>query len=370
MVQGPCFVMYELKSTIFHHRYKTRNTYKRHMKIYHGKVVGPGGNLLSVPKSEVIGDELTVKPPPQQRVIRQRKQDIQPKVEMSVAGATSPVPAINSSASGSDKENLEFLHDSDSLQADNDEVAAISREMETREAVLNGKAIIEVKADSSASSYPSTDSEFSSPEPSQPPPIIGLVAKELKSEESALPNFDASPPLALATPKSIKKEAPESRENAAQKIKGKEKTPDFLLRKRGSKSAFNPIQEPKRMKLAVDQKTAINLSGNVVIRNSGLQLQATPQQAFLANINGKQVLLIPKKTDTPGSKSKLEERLRFGAQSQQKLTAGIRLVQNQLPISTTVMGGANQKCSVNVIASEKPLVGNAIPAQTVMSQHQ
>ena len=93
MVQGPCFVMYELKSTIFHHRYKTRNTYKRHMKIYHGKVVGPGGNLLSVPKSEVIGDELTVKPPPQQRVIRQRKQDIQPKVELSVAGATSPVQA-------------------------------------------------------------------------------------------------------------------------------------------------------------------------------------------------------------------------------------------------------------------------------------
>jgi len=125
------------------------------------------------------------------------------------------------------------------------------------------------------------------------------------------------------------------------------------------------------VKLVADQKPAINLPGNVVIRNSGLHLQATPQQAFLANINGKQVLLIPKKTDTkPGSKSKLEERLRFGAQSQQKLTAGIRLVQNQLPISTPVMGGANQKCSVNVIASEKPLVGNALPAQTVMLMSQ
>ena len=355
------------------------------MKIYHGKVVGPGGNLLSIPKSEVVvGDELTVKPPPQQRVIRQRKQDIQPKVELSVVGATSPVPANNSN---SDKENLDFLHDSDSLQADNDEVAAISREMETREAVLNGKAIIEVKTDSTGSSYPSTDSEFSSPEPPPPPPppqllpttVVGVGSREPKTEESAasnaLPNFDASPPLALTTPKSIKKEAPESRDDG-QKISGKEKSPNLLLQKRGAKSAFNPIQEPKRMKLVANQKPATNLSGNVVIRNSGNQLQSTPQQAFLANINGKQVLLIPKKTEAPENKSKLEERLRYGpsAQSQQKFTAGIRLVQNHHhhpPIAaTTVMGNANQKCSVNVITSERPLVGSAIPAQTVMSQNQ
>ena len=383
---------------IYYYRYKTRNTYKRHMKIYHGKVVGPGGNLLSIPKSETVGDELSVKPPPQQRVIRQRKQDIQPKVELSVVeAATSPVPVNNNSAAAScsDKENLEFLHDSDSLQADNDEVAAISREMETREAVLNRKTIIQVKTDSAGSSYHSTDSEFSSPEPPPlpaPPPPAPSTVKEPKTEElaavsNALPNFDASPPLALTTPKSIKKEVPESREDA-QKISGKEKSPNLLLQKRGAKSAFNPIQEPKRMKLATDQKPAINLSGNVAIRNSNYQLQSTPQQAFLANINGKQVLLIPKKTEAPEAarpenKSKLEERLRFGpgaaypgSQSQQKFTAGIRLVQNNHhhhhphPITTTVMGSANQKCSVSVITSERPLVGSAIPVQTVLSQNQ
>merc|ERR1712037_688827 len=143
-----------------------------------------------------------------------------------------------------------------------------------------------------------------------------------------------------------------------------------------------------RMKLATDQKPAINLSGNVAIRNSNYQLQSTPQQAFLANINGKQVLLIPKKTEAPEAarpenKSKLEERLRFGpgaaypgSQSQQKFTAGIRLVQNNHhhhhphPITTTVMGSANQKCSVSVITSERPLVGSAIPVQTVLSQNQ
>ena len=354
------------------------------MKIYHGKVVGPGGNLQTIPKSEVVGEDMTVKPPPQQRIIRQRKQDIQPKVEVTVVEGTSPIPAKETS---SDKENLEFLHDSDSLQADNDEVAAISREMETREAVLNGKVII--KADSTGSSYPSTDSEFSSPEPQlpqqpQPTSIFDVGAKKPKTEEAvasnALPNFDASPPLALTTPKSIKKEAPESREDA-QKISGKEKSPNLLLKKRGAKSAFNPIREPKRMKVAADVKPAINLSGNVAIRNSNnLQLQSTPQQAFLANINGKQVLLIPKKTEAPENKSKLEERLRFGpagpypgAQSQPKFTAGIRLVQNHLhhPITTTVMGSANQKCSVNVISAQRPLVmGSAIPAQTVMSQNQ
>ena len=346
-------------------RYKTRNTFKRHMKIYHGKVVGPGGNLLSIPKSEIAHahDEGLKLGARQQRAAHHRKQEIQPKVEVSLVEAASPAPA----AAGSDKENLEFLHDSDSLQADNDEVAAISREMETREAVLNGKAVIEVKTDSAGSSYPSTDSEFSSPDE---PHAAAATAAAVKPEElaaalssaaaaaasSALPTFDASPPPALTTPKSIKKEAPEV---ISRKIGGKEKSPNLLLQKSGgAKSAFNPIQElPKRMELP-DPKP---VPGN-------------HQQAFLANINGKQVLLIPKKPET----SKLEERLRFGPAAatsasgpQQKITAGIRLVQShpyhrQPQQSHIVANVPNQKCSVNVITS--PAV--PVAPRTVMSQHQ
>ena len=338
------------------------------MKIYHGKVVGPGGNLLSVPKSEFAAaqeDGLQLGARQQQRAAHHRKQEIQPKVEVSLVEAASTAPAAGSS----DKENLEFLHDSDSLQADNDEVAAISREMETREAVLNGKAVIEVKTDSAGSSYPSTDSEFSSPdEPHsaaaaaavKPEELAAALSSAAAAASSALPTFDASPPLALTTPKSIKKEAPEV---ISRKIGGKEKSPNLLLQKSGgAKSAFNPIQElPKRMELP-DQKP---VPGN-------------HQQAFLANINGKQVLLIPKKPET----SKLEERLRFGPSvaaapgPQQKITAGIRLVQSHPyrhpqqshhqghhPI---VAAAPNQKCSVNVITS------SAVPVapRTVMSQHQ
>ncbi len=314
-----------------------------------------------------------------------------------------PASVVSSSEQElSEKENMEFLHDSDSLMADNDEVAAISRVLENREAMLNGKAVVAVaksSAASSASYYPSTDSEFSSPDPQTAEKSEDKQQTtgetKVKSTNSTLPKFDASPPAALA-PKSIRQDSGGGGGGDSQsQPSGQDKSPN-LLKKRDAKSAFNPIKieskQVKRRKKAIYPKPLLSIQDNIEIKKQVLVSSSTSaisslpiagpkgtqqpqqQQAFLANINGKQVLLIPKKPSAQvqpaaavavesadGAPSKLEQCLRYGSATtgspknvKAKVQNGIKLVssqQHKIAIAAAPEPQpANQKCASPTVA--------------------
>lgn len=319
-----------------------------------------------------------------QRQKKQLKKKDDPPLAAAATAATIQEEEEEEEEQQSEKENLEFLHDSDSLMADNDEVAAISRELENREAVLNGKVM--VKSSSAGSYDATTDSEFSSPEPpstevaaATADPVTAAVILDngtssscasSSSAASALPNFDASPPVALAPIQSIKKKA--SSHNSKGQISGQDKSPNLLMKKRRAKSAFNPIQkghvaQTKRRKkvaaaVAAYPTPLLSVHDNIEVKKqvvlaataqqqktlrkgvilapqtllNGVIVAAPPpqQQAFLANINGKQVLLIPKKPVDDGAQSKLEQCLRYGSASCNTKEATV-VVSSSIAPSTT-----------------------------------
>ena len=221
-----------------------------------------------------------------------------------------------------------------------EEVAKISQQLQEAESVLERRVVIEGgSADASSedgSYYPSTDSEFSTPEPPPPTTTTGKGEEndggaKVPASSPGLLEFGSSPPanLVYSAPSRGQQEDGQQilSDTTPLAIQNQDKSPNLL--ETGTNSAFKTIKQQHHQKVIVSRRRR---STNQVIppmKNSPQQPepQSTPEQqqnkVFVANIDGRQVLLIPTSSasgqkpnqEEPPSAtpSKLEQCLRFGS---------------------------------------------------------
>ena len=228
-------------------KYKTRNTYKRHLKVQHGTTLQTS-EATAATTSDATKKKTLVK---RDVAILKNGRTIRPKVgKIENADPPSSV-AVNKSVvkKSSEDDFIVDYHYGDSVSND-EEVARINHKKLQRR-----KASVEVgpsaaAASTSSSYYPSTNSEFSTPE----------VAEDL-------PKFGAKPPPGVSgVAMTVKKLSEESAEQSVHLTFSA--TPSVSGNQTQATSAAAP--NPDRI--------------------------VTTKPAFLAQINGQQVLLIPEPT--------------------------------------------------------------------------
>ncbi len=237
-------------------RYKTRNTYKRHLKVFHGKELTAAGDLKALPEEELARIKSSELKREQEKLERRKRKQEKRDAEKGL-GASVGAHIPRCDFPGLDNEE------------DDEEVAKISQQLQEREGFLDRKVVLRVGGDSAASSeddgsyYPSTDSEFSSPEPT---PSLSSTTNRLEAEaEEAttssshgdskasspaqqLPEFGDSPPanLVYTAPSRGASDSPEKAAPLA--IKNHDKSPNLL--ESVDQSAFNPIKQERRLAAA------------------------------------------------------------------------------------------------------------------------
>lgn len=238
-------------------RFKTRNTYKRHLKLSHS---------LSLTKN-----------------------GIQP-IASKLKGQSTQVLA-----------SMDFIHDNDSIHGNDEEVAKLSRELEKQDEILNQKRIVQIGSASSdeGSYYPSTGSEFSSPDRDLVVNATDSLLDAKEEEFVGLPQFDSSPPpgLAALAAKFVPNDQPIV---PSSPLQSDGKSPNLLESDR-HRSAFNRFRDEKNSKLHGHEDENVEIRQPIMLATNKLSFTSSlpPAKAILANINGHQVYLIPQGTKVP-----------------------------------------------------------------------
>ena len=318
----------------FFQKYKTRNTYKRHLKVQHGKILSASGSLSDLTSEEFAKVQAAERK--KEIVILKSGRTICPK-KGKVETSQESVANGGILKKVSEDDFIVDYHYGDSVSND-DEVAKISAklaEKQRRKSIVD-KERRKTSLTSESSYYPSTNSEFSTPE----------VAEKL-------PEFGTEPPPGVS--------------GVAMTVK---KISEELV----------PIKKPSSVNLKFApsiHKASTSNSGftnRILTKKSVVATKpdriVTSKPAFLAQINGQQVLLIPgpvqmgsqvvhskmkeaevKPVNPPPFKvqSKLEQCLRYGsaAVTQQNLNFGAKSVHSV----------EMKKCPVILISVENPQVG-------------
>ena len=225
-----------------------------------------------------------------------------------------------------DKKNAAEDHD--------EEVAKISQKFDETEAILNSKVVIPGSPGSSPDSYyPSTGSEFSTPDP-----------KEILANDSpnSLLEFVSFPPSKLHSPKSVKLGKQTYKHPL---IQNKEKSPNLL--QNNIESAFDLVKT----------STSLRVDNNKTHQNVAIPM--------LANLNGQQVYLIPKPASTnqhgsvPVGSSKLEQCLRYGSAA--------AMNQKQIPQTFVPSQPITSSIKMVTLASTLTIPANLEPDSTIFS---
>ncbi len=299
-------------------KYKSRNTYKRHLKIFHGKAFTPSGSLKSLTPDESARIRQQELQKEQNRLERRRK-----KQQVQEPEALRPSSVIDDFAN----------------EGDDEEVAQLSKQLAEDETMLEGRTKLGGSGSSEEGSYyPSTDSEFSSPDVTSQ----SAAAMDVAGPQQTLVEFDSSPPANVRStpPKNLSVNLNGERPVAPlTPLKNQGTLPNLL--DSGSSSAFNPIkQEQKKKTTKSDPETtpAINeeevkksdafppaiVGGNGVkfLPSAGI---VSGKAALLADVKGQKMLLVPqldqdvKSSATAAmSQSKLEQCLRYGSAAAMK----------------------------------------------------
>ncbi|TRY68688.1 hypothetical protein TCAL_05099 [Tigriopus californicus] len=320
-------------------RFKTRNTYKRHLKLTHHLILTKTGIQPIISKDPRHEQKVPEQPPQSCSLV-----------------------------------SMDFIHDHDSLHGNDEEVAELSRELEKQDEILNQKRIVQIGSASSdeGSYYPSTESEFSSPDQDL---VVNAADSLLNAKEDfmGLPQFDSSPPPGLAA-LAVKFAPNDSRQPIvpSSPLQSHGKSPNLLESDR-HRSAFNRFQDEKKFKIhdEEDDDNAV-IRRPVVLINPRSSTLKPLAKAILANINGQQVYLIPQETKNPSvpqqpitvasslsssssssssmvGTSKLEQCLRYGSAAIQQ-TSSKQLIGSSytmIPPRISSDGGASRARSGN-----------------------
>jgi len=258
----------------FFQKYKTRNTFKRHLKIQHGKILSATGSLSDLTSEEFAKVQAAERK--KEIGILKSGRTICPK-KGKVETSPNNVANGGSLKRVSEDDFIVDYHYGDSVSND-DEVARISAKLAEKQRRKNSadKDRRKTSLTSESSYYPSTNSEFSTPE-----------VTDKDDPNIKLPEFGTKPPPGVSGVAMTLKKLPEEFVPVKQPSSVQLKFAPSIHRasNKSSDSGFsNRIVAKKK-------------SDNIVLPKPDRFVTAKP--AFLAQINGQQVLLIP----GPASKS-------------------------------------------------------------------